>query len=92
MCEFERKTEEQLGKKNLREKEEDFWGKRALENFGQQLGAERERATSFGRKEAEFEVEATHEVRSRVWFYGIHCIYSGLRCIRLRSSLLLGLF
>ena len=30
---------EQLGKKNLREKEEDFWGKRALENFGQQLGA-----------------------------------------------------
>ena len=45
----------------MREKEEDFWGKRALENFGQQLGAERERATSFGRKEAEFEVEATHE-------------------------------
>ena len=62
------------------------------EKRGSRLGAERERATSFGRKEAEFEVEATHEVRSRVWFYGIHCIHSGLRCIRLRSSLLLGLF
>ena len=53
---------------------------------------EKERATSFGRKEAEFEVEATHEVRSRVWCYGIHCIYYGFRCIRLRSSLFLGLF
>ena len=49
-------------------------------------------ATGFGRKEAEFEVGATHEVRSRVWFYGIHCIYSGLRCIQLKSSLFLGLF
>ena len=39
MGEFERKTGEQLGKKNLREKEEDFWGKRALENFGQPAGS-----------------------------------------------------
>ena len=64
---------EQLGKKNPREKEEDFWGKRALENFGQQLGAGRS-----GKREVFFflgEEAKAGEQTFRFGYYVFPCIF-----------------